>query len=175
MLTALLALLPIALLIASLVLLSQARNIREETGLPAGHIVSTDTDGWACCTKPLFAPRYQLAGKPDYLVQSGRHLIPVEIKPNRSATSPYLSDILQLGAYCLLIEEVYHRPPPYGILKYRDYGFEIKYNRRLRQQVLDVLANIRRDRVTSEVKSNHDDPARCARCGVNAACDQRLA
>jgi CRISPR-associated exonuclease Cas4 len=175
MLVILLALLLTILLIAGLALLVQARARRQAAGLPAGRIVYADTGAWERCEAPLFAPRYRLTGRPDYLVRAGRHLIPVEVKPNRSTTSPYLSDILQLGAYCLLVEEVHHQPPPHGILKYRDAAFEIDYTPGLRQQVLDSLDSIRRDRAADEVDRSHEEPARCAGCGVRAACNQRLA
>jgi CRISPR-associated exonuclease Cas4 len=174
MLAAFLALLLVVLLIAGLTLLHQARTRRQAAGLPTGRVVYADTGAWARCETPLFAARYRLTGRPDYLVRVGRDLIPVEVKPNRSATSPYPSDVLQLGAYCLLVEEVYHQPPPHGILKYRDRTFEIDYTPHLRQQVLDTLAGIRHDRTAGDAGRSHEEPARCAGCGVRAACDRRL-
>ncbi len=173
MLVASLALLVGVLLVAGLVLLVVSHAGREAAGLPTGRVIAADTGAWNRCERPLYSAQYQLVGRPDYLVRAGRHTIPVEVKPNRTATSPYASDVLQLGAYCLLVEENHGRPP-HGILRYRDRAFQIDYTDALRREVLDALKLIGRDRTADAVKRSHDDPARCRGCGVRNACDQRL-
>jgi hypothetical protein len=51
---------------------------------------------------------------PTHLVRVGRTLIPVEQKP--SAHRVQLSNVLQVAAQCLLVDEVYGVRPPYGLL-----------------------------------------------------------
>ncbi len=48
--------------------------------------------------------------------------------------------MLQLAAYCLLVEEQESQAVPYGIIKYADKAFEVDYTPALRAQVVDTLA-----------------------------------
>jgi hypothetical protein len=70
-------------------------------------------------SRPLYAARYGLAGKPDYILRRREGLIPVEVKPGRRAHSPFQADVMQLAAYCLLVEESSGQAPPYGLLPTR--------------------------------------------------------
>lgn len=171
----LLALLLVVFLAAGLILLRRARAARRATGLPAGQVIYADTGTWDRLERPLFSARYRLTGRPDYLVRERGAVIPVEVKPRRDAPEPYRSDVLQLGAYCLLVEETHGQAPPYGILKYRERTFAIPYTAALRWQVLAVLDEMRAGHRARSVARSHDEPARCAACGVRAYCDQRLA
>ena len=155
-------------------LLLRARVARRETGLPAGRVTYTDTGAWDRCEKPLFSHRHRLTGRPDYLVRTGQSLIPVEVKSRTAPAQPYRSHVLQLAAYCLLVEEQEGRTPPYGILKYRDRAFEIDYTPALRRELLTTLDRIRRDRYARRVDRSHDDPGRCRGCGYRQRCNQRL-
>jgi len=80
----------------------RSNQLRASTGLPWRTVVYHDTARREL-TKALFSARYQLTGKPDYVLADGKALIPVEVKPQRQATSPRQGDILQLAAYCLLL------------------------------------------------------------------------
>jgi CRISPR-associated exonuclease Cas4 len=143
-------------------------------GLPTGQVVYDDTGAWQECPKPLFSRRHLLTGKPDYIVAKGDYLIPVEVKPNRSATKPYLSDILQLAAYGLLIEDNYDSVPPYGILRYQTSTFPIEFTRDLRQQLFASMESMRDDLAREDVGPNHDNPWRCRACGHRDQCQERL-
>ena len=55
--------------------------------------------------EPLYASGANLAGKPDYLVRRWRYVLPVEVKSGPAPAEPYRSHVLQLAAYCLLVEE----------------------------------------------------------------------
>lgn len=173
--SALLAVLFIVLFAAGLALLLRARAAHRATGLPAGQVIYADTGAWRRLEQPLFSARYGLTGRPDYLVRERGAVIPVEVKPGRNASLPYESDVLQLGAYCLLVEETYGQTPPYGILKYPQHAFAIPYTAALRRQVLATLDNMRADHQAESVARSHDEPARCAACGVRPYCDERLA
>ncbi len=167
--------LALLLAVAGLGLWAWSRRQRAMAGLPVGRIVYADTGAWQHCDRPLFSQDYCLAGKPDYLVEERGRIVPVEIKPGRRVTEPYMGDILQLAAYCLLVEEEYGARPGYGYLKYHDAVFQVDYTRSLRQQLLAQLKTMRQQLRASDVFPSHEEPRRCMRCGHREHCDQRLA
>jgi CRISPR-associated exonuclease Cas4 len=169
-------LLLVALLLGGLGLwlLIRAQGSRREAGLPVGRVVYVDTGAWDRCERPLFSRRFRLTGMPDYLVRSRRDLIPVEVKSGIAPPSPYASHLLQLAAYCLLVEEQEGRAPPHAILKYDDQAFEIDYTPALREELLDTLDDIRHDLGARNVNRSHEEPARCRGCGHRDRCRQRL-
>lgn len=163
------------LLGAGLLLLRRARRLHEQTGLPQGRVIYADTGAWNRCESPLFSRRYLLTGRPDYLVDDGRTKIPVEVKSTFCPPSPYRSHVFQLAAYCLLVEEEYGQPPPYGIIKYRDQNYAVEYTAQLRAELLSVLAEMRQDLATADVSPSHASPNRCRSCGYREECGERLA
>ena len=152
----------------------RATATRRETGLPEGRVTYVDTGAWDRCERPLFSRRHRLTGRPDYLVATGKDLIPVEVKSGAAPPQPYPAHILQLAAYCLLVEEQEGRAPAYGILTYGDRAFEIDYTSSLRAELLRILDDIRRDLRARDVARSHDQAARCRGCGHREQCDQRL-
>ncbi len=162
-----------AILLLAYLLWQRARSTWGSAGLPQGQIVSMDTTDWQR-SGPLYAPRLGLAGKPDYLVRVGRSLIPVEVKPGRHASRPYESDILQLMAYCLLVEETSGQRPDYGLLRYKTHTFRLAYDERLRGLVLGMLSQMRDDLLCRDVHPNHADPWRCHFCGYADQCGQQI-
>lgn len=162
------------LLAVGLLLLWRARSKRRETGLPQGRVIYDDTGAWQECPRPLFSRRYLLTGKPDYIVAQGEDLIPVEVKPGRTAEKPYDSDVLQLAAYCLLLEDSVNRAPPHGLIKYDRATFSIEYNPRLRRQLLDTMESMRVDQRAAQVAPSHNNPRRCRACGHREQCEERL-
>jgi CRISPR-associated exonuclease Cas4 len=147
---------------------------RREAGLPLGRVTYVDTGAWDRCDRPLFSHRHRLTGRPDYLVQNKQGVIPVEVKSGAAPGQPYAAHVLQLAAYCLLVEEQEGRAPPYGILKYDDRAFEVDYTRALRAELLDTLGAIRHALHARDVKRNHDESGRCRGCGYREQCKQRL-
>lgn len=164
----------LALLVVALVLLWQSRRQRAQAGLPNGRVIYSDTRAWGKVEKPLVAEDIGLVGKPDYLLQNGDVIIPVEVKSGRAPAAPYDSHIFQLAAYCMLVHKHFGRRPPYGILHYSGRDFAIDYTVQLEQALLDQLAEIRRDEGRRDVPRSHDEPARCRKCGFRDVCDQRL-
>ena len=172
-----------SLIIAALVLLVVgfaaivlSRRARSEARLPAGQIIYSDTSRWQRAERPLFSRRHQLAGKPDYVVREGRAVIPVEVKSSHSpASGPREGHILQLAAYCLLVEETESVRPAYGIIQYADRTFRVDNTPELARTLLVTLDAMRRDMARGQSRRSHTDPARCRRCGVRAACEERLA
>lgn len=164
----------LTLLVVGLLLLWIARRGRERSGLPAGRVVAADMGSWQRPSQPLFSHTYQLTGRPDYVVADGADLIPVEVKSGRAPARPYDSHVLQLAAYCLLVEETSGRRPPYGILRYADETFEIPFTPELEEELLAVLEEMREDLEMGDAPRDHDDRYRCAACGYREICDEAL-
>jgi CRISPR-associated exonuclease Cas4 len=166
--------LALSFIIIAIALLWQSTRQRREAGLPSGRLVYTDTRAWGRIEKPLFAGDLGLTGKPDYLVDQGGVIIPVEVKSGRTPAAPYGSHIYQVAAYCLLVEKTYGRRPPYGIIHYAGRDFAVDYTPQLESVLLDRLAEIKRDETRSNVPRSHEEAARCRACGFRNTCDQRL-
>ena len=73
-------LLALLLILLGLLVFWLGRRSQAEAGLPIGRVIYSDTRGWQSIEKPLFSRTHRLTGKPDYLVQQGRDIIPVEVK-----------------------------------------------------------------------------------------------
>ncbi|MGI8586528.1 MAG: CRISPR-associated protein Cas4, partial [Chloroflexia bacterium] len=123
---------------------------------------------------PFFSTRRGLPHTPYYLLEDRGGIIPVEVKPTRRATSPYPGDILQLLAYCLLVEEKHGRPA-YGLLRYAGNTFRIDYTDTARTHLLATVEEIRAAMLGPELSRSHNDPVRCAHCSYCAVCDEALA
>jgi CRISPR-associated exonuclease Cas4 len=164
----------VALLLLALALLWVSRRLRRDAGIPAGRVVYSDTRAWRECPEPLHAPALNLTGKPDYLVKKWQHLIPVEVKSRPAPAEPYRSHVLQLAAYCRLVEEVYERRPPYGLIHYADRTFAVSYTPELEDELVDTVEWMRQDLRDGQADRNHNDPSRCRACSYAGHCDQRL-
>jgi CRISPR-associated exonuclease Cas4 len=157
-----------------LLLLWVARRRWTRSGLPQGRVIYTDMGEWGRLERPLFSRELFLTGKPDYLVADGADVIPVEVKSGRAPAQPYLSHVLQLAAYCLLVEACYRRRPPHGIIKYADRAFEVAYTPELEDELLATLDRMRGDLADGNAPRNHDEPRRCRACGYRQWCDEQL-
>lgn len=121
----------------------------------------------------LRSARYHLVGRPDALRRRpDGTLVPVELK-HRAAPrrGPFASHVVQLGAYCLLVEEATGRAPPFGILRYDDREVELPWDARLRAHVVTTV---------NAVLGPYDgraepSPAKCAGCPWSPSCDASLA
>lgn len=166
--------LALALVLIALIFFGLARRAHTQTGLPIdARVVYADTGAWEKVVKPLYSKRYRLTGKPDYLLAEKGALIPVEVKPNRAAPAPLESDVMQLAAYGLLVEEMFGAPP-YGLLKYRDAVYRIEMSRALREQLLAIVEEMRRDADARNVSRDHFEVAKCRACGYRAECVEAL-
>lgn len=165
------------LILAGILLLRLAQRTRQQTGLPVGEVIYSDTGAWQKVEEPLLSRRYGLVGKPDYLVQVTEKrqaiTIPVEVKSRKRPPVLYETHTLQLATYCLLVEEKFKTTPPYGILHYADATLKIEFTEQLRYQVLSAAEAIRRARNAADVTRSHTDPNRCQHCGYSHACGEQ--
>jgi CRISPR-associated exonuclease Cas4 len=160
--------------ILALVLLWQANRSQRAIGLPAGRVIYSDTQGWGPVEQPLYDADLGLVGKPDYIVEAGGQVIPVEVKSSPVATAPYDAHIFQLAAYCLLVQRHYGKRPRYGILHYPNRTYAIDYTAKLEAQLLKLLDEMHTQERRKDLPRSHNSAARCSRCGFRAICNQRL-
>ena len=171
--------LALLLLLAAVALFWISARSEKKSGLPGGRVIYTDTRAWGSIEKPLYDKEIGLTGKPDYLVEKADTIIPVEVKSSRVPDAPYDSHIYQLGAYCLLVERVFGKRPPYGILHYSDRSkttrtFAIDYTEQLEKEVMELIGEMRALENRKEVQRSHSSEPRCASCGFNTLCEEKL-
>ena len=119
----------------------------------------------------LRSERYRLAGRPDELrrLSDGR-LIPVEFKSRATPPrGPSPSHVVQVRAYCLLVEETVGTVPPYGVLRYSDGEFRVRWDAGARQELLALREELLAPYDGRATPSR----ARCARCPWVGVCDAR--
>ncbi len=175
-------------LLVGLWLLRVGNQGRAASGLPGGEVIYSDTGAWQRQERPLISRQFGLVGKPDYLVTTGPGPapVPVEVKSGRRPARPYAGHILQLAAYCLLVEETWHAAPAFGLLHYAGRAgagrgsndgpvtLRIPYTSALRAQLLATLSAMRADQQADEVARSHEEAARCQHCGLAHACEEKL-
>lgn len=163
--------LSMVLLLASRKESKSAKKARKEYGIPHGKVIYTDLDRPA---KPLFSRKFLIAGKPDYIVKNEKTdvLIPVEVKSG-NAKKPHWGHVLQLAAYCLLIEETYGVRVPHGLLVYADgKQHMVKFDDALRSEVISMAEEMRRCLKHGGVAKGNSFKGRCFSCSVRGNCDQ---
>ncbi len=160
------------LLVGAGILAVGNRQLRQEIDLPNGRIVYQDSRHHEAQT--LVSERFGIVGKPDYLIERGRTLIPVELKSRLAPNRPYQSHIMQVATYCLLVEEVYGVRPTHGIIRYDDHLFEIEYTDQLETAVIKTVAAMRHDMLVGSAERNHNHRGKCDGCGVRDHCAMRL-
>ena len=110
-----------------------------------------------------------LTGRPDAVIKKGPWVIPVEFK-SANHDEPMESHRLQLLCYCLLLEEKGYKVP-YGILRYREKKFKIRWNKRTKR----YLTKIAKEAI--EILSQDEPPlplaesgGRCYKCPYRSVC-----
>ena len=169
-------LLAIGFILVGMFSVRRAKTLHHESGLPIGRLIYTDMAGdqWERADQPLYAPTYHLVGKPDYLVKTGQGIIPVEVKSTKAPSVPYLGHLLQLAAYCLLVEATTGQTPPHGLLKYADALYEVDFTAELRRELLDTMIGMRAAYTAKTVHRQHQQANRCLNCGYFEQCDEAL-
>lgn len=157
--------------------LPQGQLLYSDTGFPVGRISSIEKNKLGeRQEKPLISRSYGLIGRPDYLVQTDEGIIPIEVKSTKCPPSgrAYDSHIMQLAAYCLLVEDLMEESVPYGIIRYADGEIIIDYTQELRDELMMLLEEMREARFADEVHRSHSDARRCAGCSMKEICTESL-
>lgn len=141
---------------------------RKEYGIPNGRVIYSDLDRPG---RPLFSRRFGISGKPDYIIRDkGGAVIPVELKSGR-VNKPYRGHVLQLAAYCLLVEETYSRIVPYGIIVYGDGRQHIiNFDDALRSDLLSTVEDMRVCWAKGHPARRHNLRGRCSSCSLRKDC-----
>jgi CRISPR/Cas system-associated exonuclease Cas4 (RecB family) len=160
--------------LAAVILLLVGLLLRRQSAPPVdGELVYNDTNKRAV-TAPINSRVSGLTGKPDYVYRKGMVSIPIEVKKRLAGRfGPRASDVAQLMAYCVLLEDagetVFH-----GAIEYSDKRFPIPYGPEARRKVLQAAEAIRAERRAGTADRDHQDVWRCRSCGVRESCAQRL-
>jgi len=161
------------LMIGAVILLAYAIRIRltvraekKSYGILDGMILYSDLNVPAV---PLFSKRSRLTGKPDYIVQKKNRYIPVEVKSGGGA-HPRQSHVLQLAAYCQILEDTSGVFVPEGILVYNNVPYTIAFDPKLRFELESVMKTMRTSLRNGVIKRNHQEPGRCHHCSMKRYC-----
>jgi len=134
-------------------------------------------DGLTEETPVLKSRKYNLAGRPDYMIKENDLRIPVEVKTGRRPKAPFFSHVLQIGAYCLLSEETFQSSPSHGQIR---YGFEsephkVEWEPKLKALVLEKIEEMN-DILKGRTKAhrNHKRVGKCNNCSRRKGCPERL-
>jgi CRISPR-associated exonuclease Cas4 len=139
-----------------------------ELNIPGYDLIYTDQKGdfgsGVAVSKILFSPKHNLRGKPDFIFANKTRFIPVEVKSGsgKNLSAPRKGDLMQLGAYFLLIEDVYGHEPIEGRILYKDALFIINNPRKLKKEVLSVMADMKN--MGNRPPSVRGDFAKCKNC-----------
>lgn len=142
--------------------------LRRRAAVLPGEVVWRDTPE----ARTLVSRRYELAGRPDYVVREASGLVPVEVKSRACGPrGPYASERAQLLAYCLLTEEALGGNVISGVLEYRDRRIVVPFGATERQEITALLTRMEAER---DAHRSHDQAGRCRGCGFRTQCDEAL-
>ena len=122
----------------------------------------------------LESKRLGIRGRPDYIIQRDDSYMPVEKKTGRTPKGPLFSHIVQLIAYCMLVEESFG-PVPYGVIEYEEKKYSIDNSDELQETVLELRDQLLHDRARDEAHRNHDRKGKCIYCSRRDVCHEQLA
>jgi len=153
----------------SLTFSQAARSLKKELNID-GSIQYVDIGQ----SKLLKSERYGISGRPDYVLNVDGADIPVEEKTGRVPKGPLFSHILQVAAYCLLLEETTGKHVPYGILKYGTDQHVIKFDDNLKNTLLGITDEMRSILDGKPAHRNHKRTSKCRSCSRREICPERL-
>lgn len=145
-------------------------TIKKKYNIPSDKIVYTDLDKPA---KPLFHKELRLVGKPDYIVKKYNNFIPIEVKSG-NPDKPYKNHVMQLAAYCLLIEENYNTVVPYGVIQYDKTQSIISFTEDLKSELKNIIEKMRSELKSGKIERNHNIINKCSFCSLKNDCDYKL-
>jgi hypothetical protein len=123
---------------------------------------------------PMVDARLGLTGQPDTLIQVLKtgEMIPVRSINTPAPTAISAPHYYEITALCLLVERIYSKTPPYGVLRYTNEDVTIEWKSEMAQQLESLTQSMRADSLVADVPRSHDNPS--ARPVLRTLCDQRL-
>jgi CRISPR-associated exonuclease Cas4 len=141
---------------------------REEHRRQEGAVVRTQRK---LVSVDVTSERLMLRGRMDALVDEKGSPAPYEVKSTAPPPRPWPGQMLQLGAYALLLEERFGKPVERGYLHYLegDVVRELRIGEEERTAVLRVLAELQ-EVVTTEAMPRRAPPSHCRDCVYRKIC-----
>ena len=142
---------------------------RRVLGLPSGDLVYEDADGQG---EILYSDQVPLIGKPDYIIKlPNGQLVPIELKLSvQNVASPHSNHVMQIAAYCLILEEYSEVPPTHGVLRYADCDFTVDYTPALRKKVIRLLSEMQNCNEKQRPQLARQRVTKCRACTFQPIC-----
>lgn len=160
------------IILAGIALLLLTQQRRTALSLPTGKLIYQDAPDRR--GEMLFSQTMKLSGRPDALVREGSMIIPVELKTGRTPKAPYAGHIMQLAAYCHLVEQKYNVRPTHGIIRYDEGEFSIEYTADLEWKLEQLVQEMHLQRDQNEIHRDHNHKSKCDACSFWNNCSERL-
>lgn len=122
--------------------------------------------------KTIFSKKYMLSGKPDYILKREGSFYPVEFK-TASCDKPMKNHVIQLAAYCHLVEQKYNCFVPCGILVYNQRKhYKIEFNPGLRFDLDKTISNMKSiiKKGNTVFSPDYKSP-KCVNCSMRRYCN----
>lgn len=148
------------------------RTTQRSEGVVPGTLVDSDLADEA---KLLLDPEWDLSGRPDYVLETEKGVVPVEVKTGNTPPRPYESHVMQVAVYLRLLEANTGRPPEYGLITYPEGVFRVGWDDKNRKKLQAVLERLATAKAEGQADRDHHHRGRCLGCARRHACDQRLA
>ena len=159
------------MILISKIIQKKVNNLKKKYKIQDGKITYQDLNKPA---KPFFSKRYRITGKPDYVIKKNNHFIPIEVKIS-AYNKPQKNHILQLAAYCQLLEENSGKFVPYGMLVYNYISkHKIPFDPKIRFEFESTVKNMREIMKTGKIIRNHNDLFKCKNCSMRSYCDTKI-
>ena len=115
-----------------------------------------------------------LSGKPDFILRQSGSLIPGELKTGRTPKGPLFSHILQIGAYCIIVSDIYGQRVEKGVIRYPKGEFEIEFDENLEEMVRDKVREMGIIEQSGEAHRNHQRKGKCDHCSRYELCPEAI-
>lgn len=151
---------------------------RRKTGIPSGELFYQDLTGQRLRAPTLCSLRFGISGKPDCLIRTPDGIVPVGLKeakrpPARGGVYP--NHMIQILAYCALVEEHFKARVPYGLVVYAGQQVRrVEYTEPNQRWLIETIQQLRAVRALDQIRRNHHQRTRCTGCGLRNQCNQSL-
>lgn len=122
----------------------------------------------------LYSSDRLLSGKPDFILEEDGKIVPGEFKSGRIPAGPLFSHIMQLSAYCKLVEDNYGTRPDYGYIYYGTSKHMIEFDDDIEKLMISKAAEMQSCIQAGGAHRNHRRPGKCMNCSRRDICPEKL-